>query len=410
MKTQDFIDIIPIYNQKLIDDGMSKSVIGIAKRVTNDFKNYCCNNNIETIDKEVIEKFYFEKYSFDFKNPQKKYYYSLRKVLLSIMEYYNTGYCLKRHDKSNEIIVPDKYNKVFEIIKKNYVEKLDIVKKSKRRILWITSDMFYFFDKNAINDIEELSISDVINYINLIKSKYSEHSLKTIKIILRALFNWLNNENIIKFNGRHIFPIIKKVDKSKILSSYSKIEIKSMLESIDNTTKDGKCVYLIISLLAYYGIRVGDLMNLKFENIDFENNLIKIIQKKTQKELILPLIDEVKFPLIDYLKYGRNHSECDSDYILITMHAPFTKFNSDASIHHFITNVMNKAGIDYSNRHHGAHSFRHSLATNMINNNTSLNEVSSILGHSSTRITDIYITKNITKLKELTLEVSDELQ
>lgn len=409
MKTQDFIGIIPIYNQKLIDEGMSKSVIGIAKRVINDFEEYCFNNNIQLINEEVVRKFYFEKYSFDFYNPGKKYFYSLRKVLLSIMEYYNTGHCLKRHDKSSEITVPNNYNKVFKTIKSDYVEKLNIVEKSKRRILWITSDMFYFLDKSKIENMEGLTINDITNYINSIKTKYSEHSLKTIKTILRALFNWLNGMNIINFNGKQIFPIIRKVNKSKILSSYSKQEIKSMLEVIDNTTKDGKCVYLIMSLLSYYGIRVGDLMNLKFENIDFENNLIKIIQKKTQKELILPLLDEVKFPLLDYLKNGRNYSKCDNEYILITMHAPFTKFNSDASIHHFITNVMNKANIDYLNKHHGAHSFRHSIATNMINDNTPLSEISSILGHSSTRTTDIYITKNITKLRELTLEVPNEL-
>lgn len=409
VKTQDFINIIPSYNQKLINDGMSKSVIGIAKRVTNDFKGYCFNNNIETINEEVIKKFYHEKYDFDFENPEKKYFYSLRKVLFSIMEYHNTGSYLKRHYKPNEIVVPDKYNTVFKIIENDYVEKLNIVKKSKRRILWVTSDMFCFCNDNKIENIKNLSINDITKYINSIKMKYSEHSLKNIKTILRALFNWLYDMEIINFNGKQVFPIIRKVDKSKILSSYSKQEIKSMLDVIDNTTKNGKCIYLIMSLLTYYGIRVGDLMNLKFENIDFENNLIKIIQRKTQKELILPLIDEVRFPLLDYLKNGRNYSECDNEYILITMYAPFTKFNSDASIHHFITEVMNKANIDYSNKHHGAHSFRHSIATNMINDNIKLSEISNILGHSDTRITDIYITKNTSKLRELTLEVPNEL-
>ena len=409
MKTQEFVELIPDYKKKLVKDGLSASIIGIAKRVTNDFKEYCFNNNIEIINMEVIKKFYFEKYFFDFDNPEKRYYYSLRKVLLSVMEYYNTGQCLKRHNKLSEINVPDKYNALFEFIKKDYVEKLNIVKKSKRRILWITSDMFYFFEKNKINTIESLIINDVISYINSVKSKYSEHSLKTIKNILRLLFNWLNNEKVTTFNGKQIFPIIKKINRNKILSSYSKQEIKLMLESIDNTAKDGKCIYLILSLLVYYGIRVGDLMNLKFENIDFEQNLIRINQRKTQKELVLPLIDEVKFALIDYLKNGRNYSECDSDYILITMHAPFTKFNSDASIHHFITDVMDKANVDYTNKHHGAHSFRHSIATNMINDNIPLSEICSILGHSSTRVTDIYITKNIDKLKELTLEVPYEL-
>ena len=108
MKTQEFVELIPDYKKKLVKDGLSASIIGIAKRVTNDFKEYCFNNNIEIINMEVIKKFYFEKYFFDFDNPEKRYYYSLRKVLLSVMEYYNTGQCLKRHNKLSEINVPDK--------------------------------------------------------------------------------------------------------------------------------------------------------------------------------------------------------------------------------------------------------------------------------------------------------------
>lgn len=61
-------------------------------------------------------------------------------------------------------------------------------------------------------------------------------------------------------------------------------------------------MYFIVSLIAFLGLRVGDVINLKFDNIDWENNQINIVQQKTNQSLTLPLIDEVKFPLLDYLK------------------------------------------------------------------------------------------------------------
>ena len=143
---------------------------------------------------------------------------------------------------------------------------------------------------------------------------------------------------------------------------------------------------------------------MKLENIDFANNSIKIIQRKTNKELILPLIDEVKFPLLDYLKNGKNPS-ADKEYILSTMYAPYTKFNNTSSIYRMVSRTMKIAGINFENKHHGPHALRHSLATNMINNNVPISAISNVLGHSSTKTTNIYITKDTTHLRELTLEV-----
>ena len=66
---------------------------------------------------------------------------------------------------------------------------------------------------------------------------------------------------------------------------------------------------------------------------------------------------------------------------------------------------MNDAGIDYSNKHHGPHSLRHSLATNLLNENIPISSISSILGHSNTKTTEIYLTVDEKHLKELSLEV-----
>ena len=66
-----------------------------------------------------------------------------------------------------------------------------------------------------------------------------------------------------------------------------------IVDVIDTTTSIGKGDYAIISLLIYYGIRIGDIENLKFKNIDWINNKIGFIQSKTNNLLVLPLIDEV---------------------------------------------------------------------------------------------------------------------
>ena len=90
-------------------------------------------------------------------------------------------------------------------------------------------------------------------------------------------------------------------------------------------------MFFVISLIAHLGIRAGDVINLKFSDINWNNNTINIIQQKTKRPLTIPLVDEVKYPLIDYIKNVRHDSE-DKEYVLITSYAPYTRFHNTASI------------------------------------------------------------------------------
>ena len=405
MNTQTYIEFIPKFLNKLETDGVSSDTMGASKWITSLFKDYCLKNNIGFIDMEVIKNFYKIQLGFDIKKIDCNVHCVVRRPLLILMEYYNTGSYLKSHFQNQELSVPDNFNELFSEIKINYIDKLNISTDSKIRKSGTILNFFTYLNDNSFVIIDNITIEDVTEYINYISDKYASETLRTIKGILREIINWLYSQDKIGFTGNQVLPIIRRSNSEKILTTYSKDEISKILNSIDINSRNGKCKYAIISLLTYYGLRAGDILNLKFENIDFENNNISIVQQKTKIKLCLPLIDNVKIALLDYIKNER-HDSIDKDYIFITMKAPYTKINNTASIYYILTNTMDKAGIDYSNKKHGPHSLRHSLATNMINENIPLEDVSSILGHKNTSTTNIYITKDTTHLRELTLEVS----
>ena len=70
-----------------------------------------------------------------------------------------------------------------------------------------------------------------------------------------------------------------------------------------------------------------------------------------------------------------------------------------------VEKCMQTAGIRYEGRHHGPHSLRHSLATNLLSENVPISAIANIMGHSSTRTTETYLTVDETHLKEISLEV-----
>jgi len=163
-------------------------------------------------------------------------------------------------------------------------------------------------------------------------------------------------------------------------------------------------MYCVICILAHLGLRAGDVINLKFSDINWNTETISIVQRKTETPLSLPLLEEVKYSLIDYIKNGRNES-ADEEYIFATLYAPYTRFHCTSSLFRMVDRCMETAGINYEGRHHGPHALRHSLATNMLKENVPISAIANILGHSSTRTTEIYLTVDETNLKEISLEV-----
>ena len=141
------------------------------------------------------------------------------------------------------------------------------------------------------------------------------------KISIKLFLNWTYQNNLTKISGDMILPKMVRHRNINIRTYYTKEEITKMLNAIDIRTKQGKEDYLILSLICYLGLRISDVVDLKLSNIDFNENKISIIQYKTDNLLTLPLIDKVKYPLLDYLKNVR--PKCDLDYIFITDKEPY---------------------------------------------------------------------------------------
>ncbi|MBR2828545.1 MAG: tyrosine-type recombinase/integrase [Bacilli bacterium] len=224
------------------------------------------------------------------------------------------------------------------------------------------------------------------------------------KLDIKVFLNWSYINNLTKISGDMVLPKIVWHRKTNIRTYYTKEEVTKLLNVIDIRTKQGKEDYLIFSLICFLGLRISDVINLKLSNINFNNNTISIIQYKTDNKLILPLIDKVKYPLLDYLKNVRS-IDTDLDYVFITTTKPY-RHHTELKTHNYIVkDYLIKAGIDINGRKHGFHSLRHSFSSLLLKENTSLYSISTILGHQDIKTTMSYLDIDTSKLKELALEV-----
>ena len=298
----------------------------------------------------------------------------------------------------------NKLSKSYELVLKRYKQYLlnkHLREKSVTSYMDNTKPFLVFMMMNNIK-ISKLTKNDIYNYINTLNN-YSIVTKDIRSYCVRYFIDYLYAMELIDFDGHMALPKIVSHHDTTLTSYYSVDEITILLNSIDTSISKGNRDYLIICLIVYLGLRTSDIINLKFENIDFENNIINIIQRKTNKPLSLPLIDEVKYPLLDYIKNYRENS--NSNFILLSVIPPFNRLKG-GSLKNDVTKYLKNANIDIGNRKHGPHALRHSLSNTLLREDVPLEVISEILGHRNISATQKYISIDVKKMKVLSLEVS----
>ena len=188
----------------------------------------------------------------------------------------------------------------------------------------------------------------------------------------------------------------------RVPSFFTKEEVLMIENSIARSNAVGKRNYAMTLLASRLGLRASDIANLKFGEIDWDNNLLTITMQKTRKVVQLPLLAEVGNSIADYLKNGRPKSSLDQ--VFLSSRAPYTGATK-ACVCAAINEIILKSGVDVHLKHHGPHSLRHSLASAMLSEETTLPVISESLGHRHTDTTMVYLKIDIPSLMKCALPV-----
>lgn len=197
------------------------------------------------------------------------------------------------------------------------------------------------------------------------------------------------------------YLVPKEIKKKPFPSIYSEEEISKMDAAVDISTTTGKrdiCILLLESRLA---MRSGDIVNLTFENVNFEDDRVTYYQEKTGKPVDLPLLPEVKKSLQEYIDTAR--PESDDEHIFLRVYAPFTSLTT-ASLRNISKKYLQKAKIEPAGRRFGPHSRRASAATSMINGGVPYDVVKKILGHTDPNAIKHYASLDKNRLRYCALQ------
>ena len=403
MKRLNLKDLLNRAETILKEKKYSESTIQDYKYVWKKFYDICELCNIKYFDLELAKKFLEKYYHIDTKNGKGRMY-TRRMRSIYVLDSINRNKQVKIYRPKIEKKLPKEFNNIFyeydNYLKSRY--SYSTIRRSEK----ILVDFFNYLKQNNITSIKNIQIQNIYNFVNAVNhQQYSKNTIYEIKYKLKIFFQYLYDNNKYKFSGIDIFPKIAKVERSKLPSYYTIDEINQILKQVNRNTKKGKRDFAILLLAIVYGLRNSDIVHLKKENIMWNENKIELIQYKTKKLLELPLTENVKYALLDYIKNARPN--IDSPHIFLPTKAPYTytDMKNYSSLYKSVEQYIKKANIDIGNRKRGLHSLRHSLASNMLKNNIKISTISEILGHSSVNITNIYLSIDEKQLRKLALEV-----
>jgi integrase/recombinase XerD len=258
-----------------------------------------------------------------------------------------------------------------------------------------------FLDNAGVTFSNEITSGLIIKFL----SSYSGNTTRYIARIVSDLRNYLtflHQEGFMETNLSVYLPKVRIMRNAFIPFVWKKEDVKRLLDSIDRCDPQGKRDYAILILVTRLGLRVSDIRSLKLTDLNWSRKTLSIVMQKTRQPLELPLLDDVGWAIIDYLKNGRPQTV--SDRVFIRHRAPYDGFTDSNCLGRMLGRHIHRAGIDMSGQKQGLHALRSTLARVMLENGTPLLVISETLGHQSIQTTSIYLKIDLDGLRNCAVD------
>ena len=275
-----------------------------------------------------------------------------------------------------------KYEKYKDLYTQFLISEKNLSKNSLNNYL-VDLDQF-FFDQDSNSSNINIKIK---TYIAQLRKKNLKTSSVNRKIsTLKNYLKFLHTEKIIDQIDFQEFESLSSV--KKIPKAISKSQMEQIFEDLKKSKQTNAGLYILILKLIYLsGLRISEALNLKWSDINHQDNSIYVYGKGSKERKV--------FIINDYLIQLKN-LEKNNQYIFTIN----KKKISTRSVNKFLQNCYDNSLIKNKL---SSHIFRHSFATTMLENNADIRHIQKLLGHSSISTTEIY-TKVAKSMKKRVLD------
>lgn len=268
----------------------------------------------------------------------------------------------------------------------------------------ILRQFFCFLEDSGVRSIREISTDDVLEFVRLESPRHKGSMSKLIRT-MRKFVVYLRDCGIRDIDADRFLTKAAKC-RRKVLPCFTEDEVNRIFAQIDRNSVMGRRDYAVFLTALRTGLRASDIAALRLDEIDWNTETFRIIQKKTGAALDIPMPVDVGNAISDYILNARVKS--DSPYVFQRIRHPMrpepiepTAFNG------YLRKYMKAAGIAREGWDGKTfHAFRRTAGTSMVSAGIPVSTVAQVLGHRNINSSKPYIAMDAISLEGCCMDIS----
>jgi integrase len=379
--------------------GYCQSTIHSFKKVYDRLLKAAANMGTDTLSQELVEHFVN-----DSAHTRTGQYCHTRKCLHTscirkLREYEEKGYVGWQPSRDSKIVNPATIK--FRELHTHFLAFLQAEKKSKNTTESyrnISCKFLIFIEELGYTNLKDVPLESIYKFFNNLRGTWEAGSLRTAASGLRSFLRFAEDESRLieaipdrLLRKRTIIPVLTQEEEQAVWA---------VLQTDIVSSRDKA----IMVLALFIGIRAVDILNLRLKDIDWQGDIINIIQKKTNEPLVLPLLPVIGNALVRYITNDRPKS--DSSFVFLSLNAPHQPLKEHSSCYAIVRKIFSCAGVRVNNELKGTRLLRHHLASKMLRKGVGVQTISSTLGHVNPNSTDVYLSTDEEKMRDCALTLA----
>lgn len=325
------------------------------------------------------------------------------KIVYTVAEYFESGQFTWKATTFTQYPVCQPYESLMEGFRQELLKKLS--PGTVRVGMTIIRQFLYFLEQSGITNATHITSENVLDFV---RQKAPNHKSSMSKLLrtMRKFICFLRSENIVDLDvGRFLGNAGRQ--RQKALPCFTDDEIRRIFAQIDRSTDKGRRDYAIFLISFRVGLRASDISALRLADINWAEKTVRVVQKKTNTTLELPLPVDVGNAIADYILHSRHKTDCPYIFLRIRKSPSGTPMNP-TSFNGCLRKYIEKAGIERTGWDGKSfHALRRTAGTKMVMSGVPIPTVSQILGHSSIESSKRYIALSTEKLRECALDLGE---
>ena len=365
-------------------------------------RNYCARNGTTCYEPATLNAFIcFQKKRLENSKISEKHFRMLRRAVLMLHDLYQHGTLQGcRYDSGSKYEISE----YFGLCLKQFLEAQHLSKGTISQLRSNILRFLYHIEHAGHRDFSAILPEDVRDYI-LAAAEKNKGGMPNVLYALRIFLNHLRSNSLV---SKDFQPVLNKPArrKKRVLPCFTHEEVEAILGQIDTNTKQGKRDYAILLLASHTGLRSIDIANLRLSDLDWLNDSILIVQKKTGRPLVLPLETDTGNAIAEYILEAR--PESTSEYVFLRTRAPYRKLADCGSLDNILEKYLKSAGIlRQPGDGKSFHALRRSMGTWMLESGVPLTTISQVLGHKEQDSAKQYLSMDHERLASCALDFQE---